>query len=269
MHLSELEQAARNLVEAEKTRKQMRQFSLSYSGMTVDEAYAIQAKYIDIRMAEGRSIKGHKIGLTSRAMQIAAGLDEPDYGVLLNDMFVESGGTVEARRFIVPRVEVELAFLLKRDLSGPGCSIFDVYNAAECVVPAIEILDARLHRIDPETKHGKEIVDTISDNAGNAALVLGGRPFKPDETDLRWIAAICYRNGRVEETGGAAGVLNNPATGVAWLANKLWRHGVTLRAGEVLLSGSFIRPIDALPGDVFHADFKSYGVVTCRFEEEH
>lgn len=263
---SDVQEAAQTLHRAEKTRKQTRHLSLRYPGMTVEDAYAVQSAWMDIKRAEGRVVKGHKVGLTSRAMQLSAGIEEPDYGALLDDMFVEDGDSIYMDRLIVPRVEVELAFLLKRPLSGPGCTIFDVYNATEFVMPAFEILDARVHHVDPETNRGRLVVDTISDNAGNAALVLGKRPIRPEQVDLRWISALCYRNGRIEETGVAAGVLNHPAAGIAWLANKLGPHGVTLEAGEIVLAGSFIRPVDAAAGDVFHADFGVNGSVTCRFE---
>lgn len=260
-----IQAAARQLDDAEKTRTQIRQFSLTYPGFSMDDAYAIQKAWVDMKIAGGRTIKGHKIGLTSKAMQNAVNIDQPDYGVLLDDMFFDDNSDIPADRFIVTRVEVELAFLLNRDLAGPACTIFDVLNATEFVVPAMEILDARIQRIDPETKATRKVLDTIADNAANAALVLGGRPFRPLETDLRWISAICYRNGHIEETGVAAAVLNHPANGIAWLANKLAPYGVDLKAGEIVLAGSFIRPVDARKGDTFHADYGAFGSVSCHF----
>jgi 2-oxo-hept-3-ene-1,7-dioate hydratase len=257
--------AAVRLEDAEKTRKPIRQLSLEHPGITIEDAYAIQRAWIDLKIAGGRSVKGHKIGLTSKAMQYAVGINEPDYGALLDDMFHRDGAEIATDRLIAPRVEVELAFVLSKRLAGPDCSIFDVINTTDFVVPAMEILDARVQRIDPETKATRKVVDTISDNAANCALVIGGRPFKPLEADMRWIAALCFRNGQVEETGVAAGVLNHPANGVAWLANKLAPHGVALEAGEVILSGSFIRPVDARKGDTFHADYGPYGTVSCHF----
>ena len=170
-----------------------------------------------------------------------------------------------ADRFIAPLVEVELAFVLTSLSPVPTAPIFDVYNATDFVSPALEILDARIQRIDPETKTTRKVIDTISDNAADAGVVLGGQPFKPQGVDMRWISALCFRNGQIEESGVAAAVLNHPANGIAWLANKLALHGVELEAGQVILSGSFIRPVQARKGDTFHADFSSFGCVSCRF----
>ena len=198
--------------------------------MTIADAYAIQKAWIDIKLAEGRTVKGHKIGLTSKAMQSALNIDEPDSGVLFDDMFFADGGLVPSDRFIGTRVEAELAFVMKKRLAGPGCTLFDVLNATDFVVPALEILDTRIERVDPETRSTRKIFDTIADNAANAGIVLGGRPLRPLDADLRWIGALCYRNGQLEETGLAAGVLNHPATSVAWLANKIAPLGLALEA---------------------------------------
>src|ERR1700690_3674873 len=204
--------AAERLQQAEKTKKQIRQLSLEFPGITIADAYAIQKAWIEIKLAEGRTVKGHKIGLTSKAMQSALGIDEPD-----------------------------------------------------SVVPALEILDTRIERVDPRTKTTRKIFDTIADNAANAGIVLGGRPLRPLEADLRWIGALCYRNGQLEETGLAAGVLNYPATAVAWLANKIAPNGLALEAGQVVLAGSFIRPIETRKGDTIQADYGQYGSVGCYF----
>lgn len=261
-----IETLARRLDEAEKTRTQIKQFSLDYPQITMDDAYAIQQQWVAMKQAAGTKIKGHKIGLTSKAMQYSSNISEPDYGSLLDDMFFYDGAELPFTRFIVPRVEVELAFVLAKPVRGPDCSIFDVLNATDYVVPAIEIIDARIHQVDPETKVTRKVFDTISDNAANAALVIGGRPFKPLDADLRWISAICWRNGQIEESGVAAAVLNHPANGVAWLANKLARHDVSLAAGEVILGGSFTRPVNARPGDTFHVDYGPYGSISCYFK---
>jgi 2-oxo-hept-3-ene-1,7-dioate hydratase len=257
---------ARRLDEAEKTRTQIKQLSLDYPQITIDDAYAVQKEWVAQKLAAGRRIKGHKIGLTSKAMQYSSNISEPDYGSLLDDMFFYDGAELPFNRFIVPRVEVELAFVLSKTLRGPNCSIFDVLNATDYVVPAIEIIDARIHQIDPETKVTRKVFDTISDNAANAALVIGGRPFKPLDADLRWISAICWRNGSIEESGVAAAVLNHPANGVAWLANKLAPHDVSLAAGEIILGGSFTRPVNARQGDTFHVDYGPYGSISCYFK---
>jgi 2-oxo-hept-3-ene-1,7-dioate hydratase len=260
-----IREAAERLDAAEKTRRQLRQFTLEYPGLTIDDAYAIQRAWIERKLSEGRTVRGHKIGLTSKAMQYASNIDEPDYGTLLDDMFFWDGSEIPMERFIVPRLEVEIAFVLGRPLRGPGCSIFDVLNATDYVVPAVELIDARIQRVDPESGTTRKVMDTIADNAANAALVLGGRPQRPLDLDLRWVAAICYRNGIIEESGVAAAVLNHPATGVAWLANKLAPYGVGLEAGQVVLSGSFTRPVDARRGDTFFVDFGSFGSIGCHF----
>jgi 2-oxo-hept-3-ene-1,7-dioate hydratase len=256
---------ADRLDRAEATQTQLRQFSIEFPALTIDDAYAIQKAWVDVKVARGAIIKGHKIGLTSKAMQYSSNISEPDYGALLDDMFYADGSELPMSRFIVPRLEVELAFVLAKPLKGPGCTIFDVLNAVDYVTPALEIIDARLHQMDPETKATRKVTDTISDNAANAALVLGGRPFKPLDADMRWISALCYRNGVIEESGVAAAVLNHPANGVAWLANKLAPHRVTLAAGEIILSGSFTRPVAARKGDTFHVDYGAYGSISCQF----
>ena len=259
----DIRRAAERLHQAEKTRQQIRQLSLEYPGISIADAYAIQEAWIEIKVAEGRVVKGHKIGLTSKAMQSALGIDEPDSGVLLDDMFFADGGLVPSDRFIGTRVEAELAFIMKTRLAGPDCTMFDVLNATDFVVPALEILDTRIERVDPVTKSRRKIFDTIADNA--AGIVLGGRPLRPLDADLRWIGALCYRNGQLEETGLAAGVLNHPATSVAWLANKIAPLGLALEPGQVVLAGSFIRPIETKKGDTIQADYGAYGSVSCYF----
>ncbi|MFZ4834234.1 2-oxo-hept-4-ene-1,7-dioate hydratase [Rouxiella sp. Mn2063] len=256
---------ARELHLAEQNREQIRQLSLRHPEMTIEDAYAIQREWVAAKIAEGRELKGHKIGLTSKAMQASSQIDEPDYGALLNDMFFEEGSDIPIERFIVPRVEVELAFVLAKPLRGPNCTLFDVYNATDYVIPALEIIDARCHNIDPESQRPRKVFDTISDNAANAGVVMGGRPVKIDAFDLRWIAALMYRNGVIEESGVAAAVLNHPANGVAWLANKLAPHDVQLEPGQIILGGSFTRPVAACKGDTFHVDYGTMGSISCRF----
>jgi 2-oxo-hept-3-ene-1,7-dioate hydratase len=259
--------AARALSEAARTRTPMRQLSLQHPEMTVEDAYAIQRVFVEAKLSEGRRLVGRKIGLTSRAMQEAVSINEPDFGALLDDMIFEDGAEIPIDRFIRPRVEVELAFVLGESVTGPGCTSLDILRAVEFVVPALEILDARVQMNDPETGHGRTIVDTIADNAADAGVVLGGRPVRPLEVDIRWIAALLYRNGVIEESGVAAAVLNHPANSAAWLANKLASYGVPLEPGQLLMTGSFTRPVHAYAGDVFHADYGPLGTVTCRFTE--
>lgn len=227
--------------------------------MTVADAYAVQGEWRARQAAAGRRPAGRKIGLTSKAMQQAVGIDEPDYGTVFGDQIWESGTVVDHARFSNPRIEVELAFVLRSPVEGPDATAVDVLRAAEYVVPALEILSSRVEM------DGRSIVDTISDNAALGAVVTGGRAVDPADIDLRWAAAMLFRNEGIEETGVAGGVLGDPARGVAWLANRLAVHGERLEAGEFVLAGSFTRPVAAVPGDTFFADYGPLGVVTCRF----
>lgn len=256
---------ARRLHLAEKTCTQIRQISLDHPEITIPDAYAIQKEWIGLKLAEGRKIVGHKIGLTSRAMQMSSQINEPDYGTLLDDMVFPDGGEIPHARFIVPMIEVELAFILKSRLEGENVTLLDVLSATDYVLPALELIDARSQRIDPETKRPRKVMDTISDNAANAGIIMGGRPIKPMDVDLRWIAALLYRNGVIEETGVAAGVLNHPANGIAWLAKRFAPHGIALEPGQIILAGSFTRPVTASVGDTFHVDYGPMGNITCRF----
>lgn len=260
-----IEALAARLEGAERSREQIGHFSAQYPDMTIADAYAVQRAWMARKLAAGRQAIGRKIGLTSRAMQRSSNITEPDYGLLLDDMIFGDGQDIPIERFIEPRIEVELAFVLNRDLAGPNCTIFDVLNATDYVVPAIEIIDARIRRVDPVSKATRKVLDTISDNAANAGIVLGGRPVRPDAVDLRWVSAILYRNGVIEESGVAAAVLNHPANGPAWLANRLAPYGETLRRGEIILGGSFTAPIFASAGDSFHADYGPLGSISFRF----
>jgi len=262
----EIDDIARRLYAAEQNRMPIRQLSLEFPQMTVEDAYAVQRALVGLKVADGRVVKGRKIGLTSKVMQRAVSIDEPDYGAIFDDMFIEDGGHVPPGRFIRPRIEVELAFILGESLRGPGVTLFDVLRVTEFVTPALEILDARVQMSDPDTGHLRTIVDTIADNAANAGLVLGGRVFRPLDVDLRWVAALLLRNGTIEESGVAAAVLNNPGNGVAWLANRLASHDVPLQNGDVILSGSFTKPVFAEPGDSFVADYGPLGTVSVLFD---
>lgn len=256
---------ARELHEAERTRVQVEHFSKRHPAMTIEDSYAIQREWIALKRAEGRVAVGHKIGLTSRAMQLASQITEPDYGTLLDDMLLRDGSEVEAARFIVPRLEVEFAFVLAKPLKGPGVTLLDVLNATDHVVPALELIDARIEQFDRATKVPRKVLDTIADNAANAGIVMGGRPMRPDAVDWRWAGALLYKNGVIEESGLGAAVLNHPGNGIVWLANKLAAHGESLAAGEIVLGGSFTRPVGCAAGDVFHADYGPLGAITLRF----
>lgn len=228
-------------------------------GMTVEDAYRIQNLWADGQLAAGRRLVGRKIGLTSKVMQVATGITEPDYGVIFDDMVYQSGDTIPFDVFTTCRVEVELAFVLARPLAGAGVTVEEVLAATDYVVPALEILSSRIEL------EGRTIVDTISDNAAMGAMVLGDTHTDPAGVDLPWVSAILRRNGDIEESGVAAAVLDHPATGVAWLAGKLAQHGASLAAGETILAGSFTRPIWIERGDDLLADYKELGTIACRF----
>ncbi len=261
----EIQAAAESLDQAERTRVQTGLLSLKYPQMTMDDSYAVQSAWVKKKIASGSKPIGWKIGLTSKAMQYALNINIPDSGVLFDDMVFEDGATVPGDRFIQPRIEAEIAFVMKAPLKGPDVTIFDVLNATDYVTPALEILDTRILRVDPDTKKARTIVDTISDNAANAGIVTGGRAVRPGEIDMRWVGAIVSRNAEVEETGLGAGVLNQPARGIAWLANRLSQYGDGIESGQIVLAGSFIRPIEARHGDTIHADFGPYGSVSLFF----
>ena len=257
--------AAEAIHAAETNHRQAQAITLEHPDMSLDDAYRIQAKWMAIKQAEGREIRGYKIGLTSRAMQMVMHIDEPDYGTLLDDMFFADGAEIDAANFTDPRIEVELAFILKDRLAGENVTVADVLNATDYVVPALELIAARTYRVDPDTGYVRRIQDTIADNAAGAGVIMGGQRIKPDSVDLRWCGALLYRNGVVEETGLAAGVLDHPANGIAWIAKRFAPHGIALEPGQVLLSGSFTRPVLARPGDAFRADYGKLGSIDCRF----
>ncbi|UOQ56003.1 fumarylacetoacetate hydrolase family protein [Leucobacter allii] len=256
---TQIESIADELVQADRDRTILPKLTSRYPGMVIEDSYAIQKVWSDRRIAAGARLVGHKIGLTSKVMQLATGISEPDYGVIHDDMVYESGSVLEFDRFSNVRIEVELAFVLSKPLRGPGVSLFDVLDATAYVVPALEVLNSHLEL------EGRTIVDTISDNAAMGAMVVGGRPVKVDDLDLTWAKALLYRNEGIEDSGVAGAVLGHPALGVAWLANKLAQHGQALDAGEIILAGSFTKPMWVERGDTVHADYHELGSVTCRF----
>ena len=257
---------ARRLRDAEHTRVPTKQVSQLHPEFGIDEAYAIQEAGVRLAEGDGREVRARKIGLTSKVMQDAVGITEPDHGVIYDDMFYANGDTIPFDRFIAPRLEVELAFVLGHDLAGPGCTLDDALDATQYVTPAVEILDARFQMTDPDTGSTRTIVDTISDNAADAGIVVGEQRFGPRDLDLPWVCAVLRRNGVVEESGVAAAVLDHPANGIVWLADRLARHDVSLRAGELLLAGSFTRPLWVHRGDGFVADYGPLGTIEFRFE---
>lgn len=253
------------LFEAERTQQQIGILTLQYPDMDMDDAYAIQADLCARKAAAGAKVVGWKIGLTSKAMRAALNIDIPDSGVLFDDMQFESGAIIPKGRFIQPRIEAEIAFVMAKPLRGPGVTRDDVVAATDYVVPALEILDTRIQRKDVGSGAIRKIFDTISDNAANAGIVTSADRHELAQVDLRWAGAIVSCNGEVEETGLGAGVLNDPALAIAWLANRLGTYGQGIEAGQVVLSGSFIRPIEAPSGSEIHADFGDFGSVSCSF----
>jgi 2-oxo-hept-3-ene-1,7-dioate hydratase len=247
-------EAIAQLLEAHRTKIPCVQLSTTFPDIEIEDSYAISSAIAETRLKAGARIVGHKIGLTSKAMQASSQIDEPDYGYLFDDMLLEDGAKVRHADYCVPRVEPELTFILKAPLKGPNVGLVDVLRATEYVVPSIEIIDARI-------RNPRKITDTVADNAAAAGLVLGGRPVRPEDVDLRWVGAAFYRNSQIEETGLACGVLGHPAMAIAWLANKLAPFGVTLEPGHMMLSGAFTRPVWAEKGDTLHADFGPLGSV--------
>ena len=255
---ADITEAARQLIEAERAAEPITQLDKTFPGIEIRDSYAIQRATIAAKMAAGAKLRGHKIGLTSKAMQATVGIDEPDYGHLLDDMFYNDGDTICAGRFIVPRVEVELAFVLGKELKGPGVTLFDVLSATDYVQPALELIDGR-------SRYPRRIVDNIADNAASAGVVLGGRTVRPLDVDLRWVAALLYKNAVIEESGVSAAVLGHPAMGIVWLANKLGAYGTALEAGHILLAGSFTRTVAVAKGDTIHADYGPLGSISVHF----
>lgn len=261
----QIDGAARALLEAEVTRRQIGLLSVTHPDMTLDDAYAIQTAQLQRKRDAGRRILGWKIGLTSKVMQDALGIDTPDSGVLYDDMLFKSGAQVPATRFIEPRVEAEIAFVLKAPLEG-DVSRADVLAATDYVVPSLEILDTRILRVDPDSGQRRRIHDTVSDNAANAGIVLGEARHAPDAFDLRWVGAIVKKNGETVATGLGAGVLDDPVDGLVWLARRMHTYGQRMNAGDVVLSGSFISPIECPSGTEINADFGAFGRVDINFE---
>ena len=261
----EIDAAANRLYEAEKQREQIRPLSLMHPKMDLDDAYAVQEAWVDRKIKDGRRITGYKIGLTSRAMQMAMKIDTPDFGVLLDDMEFANGGEVRAADFTDPRIEVEFAFVLKKPLFGDDVSVDDVLDATDYVVPALELIAARSYRVDPATGYTRNVCDTIADNAANAGYIMGDQHIQPREVDLRWAGAMLFLNGEIEETGLAGGVMGHPAHGIRWVCKRFAPHGIGLEPGQIILAGSFTRPVVAREGDTIVADFGSLGKVGVEF----
>lgn len=251
--------AALALAAAERTATPIDRLTDTVHGIEVDDAFAIQRLQIDAKVQAGATVRGYKVGLSSRAMQQMMGVNEPDFGHLLDDMFIFEGDAISVANLCHPRVEFEVAFVLGDGLRGPGCTVADVLRATEFVMPSIEVIDSRFHGWNIG------LCDTIADNASSAALVLGGRKVPVEHLDLRTLGVLVSRNGELIDTGAAGAVLGNPAVAVAWLANKLATFGMDLPAGSVILPGSCTKAHDVVAGDVVLAEFAELGAVSVRF----
>jgi len=257
--------AAADLYQAEQNCQQIKPLTLTYPDMTMDDAYAVQRAWVDRKLASGDQVTGYKIGLTSRAMQNAMNITTPDFGVLLQSMYFANNSNIVAGNFCDPRIEVELAFVMKKPLYGDNITIEQVLDATDYVVPALELIAARSHRTDPESGYTRKVFDTIADNAANAGYIVGDEKFAPRDIDLRWSGAILSVNGEVEETGLAAGVQGHPAKGICWVCKRFAAHGVGLEPGQLVLSGSFTRPVVAKAGDLMTCDYGPLGTVAVNF----
>lgn len=250
---------------AEQSATPIRQSTEVHPDLTIDDAYAIQAAWQQIKLDRGEVLVGHKIGLTSRAMQAAMNITTPDSGFLTSAMVFEPESELITASFCDPKLEIELAFVLDEDLSGTDLTVDDVLDATNYVTPAVELIAARSFRRDPDSGRTRTVIDTISDNAANAGIIMGGVQVGARDVDLRWVSALGARNDVIEETGVAAGVLGHPARGIVWLARRYHEQGLTLAAGQVILAGSFTRPIDIRAGDDFHFDYGPLGAFGVSF----
>lgn len=251
-------QGAADLYKAEQEKRVIPQLSKTFPEIELQDAYVIQRLWAEMHIANGARQIGHKIGLTSRAMQMASKITEPDYGHLLDTMMYRDGAQISARSFLKPRLEVELAFIISADLEGPGVQIYDVIRATEYIVPALEIIDYR-------TQVPRAITDTIADNAAAGGIIVGGRMIRPFDFDVRWVGATLSKNGIIEESGVSAAIMGHPAAGIAWLANKLAAVNAKLKKGQIVLAGSFTRPVDIAAGDVIYADYGPLGAIGVSF----
>ncbi|MFJ5717562.1 2-keto-4-pentenoate hydratase [Neobacillus sp. NPDC093127] len=259
---TKIQELSEHIAKAYELKEGVRPVTELVPDLEIDKAYAIQLETINVQLATGKKITGKKIGLTSAAMQKSLGVDEPDYGHLFDDMAYENNATVPFDRLLQPRVEGEIAFVLKKDLAGPNVTSFDVMMATDYVVPALEIVDSRIK--DWKIK----LEDTVADNGSSALYVLGNNPTKLTDIDLKMVGMTFYKNGKLVNSGIGAAALGDPAKCVAWLANKLAAYDITLKAGEVILSGALSAAIPAEPGDSFTAKFSHFGEVTVTFSKE-
>lgn len=257
-----VEKAAGALLDAYATGVPIPPLTASHPDMSVDDAYAVQRAQADAWTAAGARIKGHKVGLTSAAMQRQMGVDQPDFGILLDSMFLPESAPIDTGRFLQPRVEPEIAFVLGRPLSGPGATAADAVAAVEYVLPALEVIDSRI------ADWKITLPDTIADNASSGGLVLGTRPVRLGDLDLALMGCLLHRDGVLIDTGAGGAVLGSPINALVWLANVLGERGIALEAGHVVLPGSITAAVPVAPGETLTATFAGIGSVTARFGKE-
>ncbi|HEY3302168.1 MAG TPA: fumarylacetoacetate hydrolase family protein [Candidatus Binatia bacterium] len=256
---AQIKEWAARLRQAEQSRSTLAPLTTTIPGITAADAYAIQLTLIDMKKQAGAKVVGKKIGLTSQAMQKMLNVDQPDYGHILDHMIVQDGSAFPVKELIQPKIEPEIAFILERDLKGPGVTPMQVMAAARFVVPALEIIDSRIEGWKIK------LCDTIADNASSARVVLGGPPRRVDQLDLKLIGMVMEKNGQVAHTGAGAAILGHPANAVAWLANAIGEFGVALQAGEIVMPGAISAAVDVAAGDHLRASFDGLGTVSVRF----
>ncbi len=251
--------AAHQLLDAYDTGTPIAPLTSTYDDLTLEDVYAIQLLQVEELVRSGRTVRGHKVGLTSAAMQRMLGVVEPDYGHLLDDFFHLEHAPIPVGRYLQPRIEPEVAFVLKRPLRGPGVMAHEAIAAVDFVLPALEIVDSRIE----DWKIG--LLDTIADNASAGGVVLGSMPTALSGVNLRLVGAVITRNGEVVGTGAGGAVLGSPLTSLVWLANTVGARGVTLEPGQVVLPGSVCAMVSVAAGDTVTATFGGLGSVTARF----
>ena len=254
-----VEALAARLIDATRERRAIRPLTTDHPDMTAADAYAVQQRIVAERIAAGERIVGWKLGLTSKAMQDQLGVDQPDYGPILSGYVIPEGRPIATAELVQPRVEAEIAFVLERDLRGPGITSLDALRATAGVAPAVEIIDSRI--ADWKIR----LADTIADLASSARVTFAGRLVPIGDLDLRLIGAVLEKNGEVVQTGAGAAALGNPAEAVAWAANVLGELGVVLEAGQVIMTGALHASVPAAAGDTFRARFDRLGALTVRF----
>jgi 2-keto-4-pentenoate hydratase len=255
-----IESISRDLYSAERDRRTLRPITETYPEIDIDTAYKIQLGLIQLKDADGEKIVGKKIGLTSKAMQKMLNVDQPDYGHIFDKMVLQDGVVFRVAELIQPKIEPEIAFILDREIKGPGVTPMQVLAATRFVVPALEIIDSRIEGWKIK------LCDTIADNASSARVVLGSSPKRVDERDLKLVGMILEKNGDIVQTGAGGAVLGHPAVAVAWLANAVGRFGVSLNAGDIIMPGALCGAVDVGAGDLLQASFDGLGTVSVRFE---